>query len=581
VSRYTAEFGEGGAHGHCRDLLARAGLDSGVVLDLGSASGPLAEPVAELGFTYVGADVDRAAVDELSGRGFEAHLLDLRGDDDQLDAALATIVGDRPVAAVLLLDVIEHLVDPGPTLRAIARLGSPERRPLLVVSVPNVSHVDLGAKLLAGRWDLTEIGLLDETHVRFFNAERVAETLGSAGWRQVDEYDVVNPFSDQQFPPDAPVLRSGVPLRLLLERVRHDADPYGETYQFVRSFQQGPVLAEQGALVAVGSEADAEAGAETSTDGPFLTVVVRVRGSSDAAGEQPAVLRDLADQTLGDFEVVVSYADGAAGADQGHLPDALSQPVRDLKPEPDWRNGAIAEARGRYLAFVDDRTRLAPEFVATIHRLVGEMPGRVVQVGAVLVESAHAGDAGRSYAEATEAAPPVDLDPLDLVSMRPFGFVALAAHAVPREACVTTGVRFPSEQRLGAMTLFLLRCIELCGIARTDEAVSAVEATAVRTMADDLAYLRSELGSEPLMIPPGGGSHLLEMREAIARSAHDGIEQRLAATNEQLGAVSALLVQRDHELARVTAERDRLRATDDRRLRTRVRRRLARIARRI
>jgi hypothetical protein len=157
----------------------------------------------------------------------------------------------------------------------------------------------------------------------------------------------------------------------------------------------------------------------------------------------------------------------------------------------------------------------------------------------------------------------------------------LAAHAVPREACVTTGVRFPPEQRLGAMTLFLLRCIELCGIARTDEAVSGVEATAVRTMADDLAYLRSELGSEPLMIPPGGGSHLLEMREAVARSEQDGSEQRLAATNEQLGAVSALLVQRDHELARVTAERDALRAADDRRLRTRVRRRLGRIARRI
>jgi 2-polyprenyl-3-methyl-5-hydroxy-6-metoxy-1,4-benzoquinol methylase len=72
VSRYTAEFGAEGAHGHARDLLARAGLKSGVVLDLGSASGPLAEPIADLGFTYVGADVDRAAVDELASRGFEA-----------------------------------------------------------------------------------------------------------------------------------------------------------------------------------------------------------------------------------------------------------------------------------------------------------------------------------------------------------------------------------------------------------------------------------------------------------------------------------------------------------------------------
>jgi 2-polyprenyl-3-methyl-5-hydroxy-6-metoxy-1,4-benzoquinol methylase len=563
VSRYTAEFGAEGAHGHARDLLARAGLKSGVVLDLGSASGPLAEPIADLGFTYVGADVDRAAVDELASRGFEAHLLDLRGDDDELDAALAAIVGDRPVAAVLLLDVIEHLVDPGPTLRAVARLGSPEHRPLLVVSLPNVSHVDLGAKLLAGRWDLTKIGLLDDTHVRFFNAERMAETLAAAGWRQVDEHDVVNPFSDQQFPADAPVLRASVPLRQFLLRVRTSADPYGETYQFVRSFVQSPAAMEPPA---------GKPAAGGRSDGPFLSVVVRV----SAGGDESAVLRDLSDQTMSDFEVILSHADGA---DQAATAYEGSQPVRQLKPESDWRNGAIGTAEGRYVAFVDDRTRLAPGYVAELRRITEAMPSRVAQVGAVQIEHPRPGGEVRSYPHLVESATPVDLDPLDLVTAQPFGSVVLAAHAVPREACVTTGVRFPPEPRPGSATLFLLRCIELCGIVRSPEPVTAVEPVAVRAVADDLRYLRDGLGAAPLVIPPGAASSLLQMRDdlTVVVSKRDDLAAQLAAVQDQLGSLQALLLQRQEEIARLAADVDARRSILTRRLR----RRLARIARRI
>lgn len=570
MSRYTAEFGAEGAHGHCRDLLARAGLDRGVVLDLGCASGPLAEPVSELGFTYVGADVEQAAVEELAARGFEAHTLDLRGDDDELDAALAAIVGDRPVVAVLLLDVIEHLVDPGPTLRAIARLGSAERRPLLIVSIPNVSHVDVAAKLLAGRWDMTKIGLLDDTHVRFYTAARIAETMAATGWREVDAHDVVNPFSDQQFPADAPVLRSGVPLRQLLARVRTSADAFGETYQFVRSFEQGPVPSDPPV---------ARPSAAGEPSGPFVSVVVRVSG---APGGRAAVLRDLAEQTLPDFEVLLSHADGAEGADQAVVADRLAQPVRELKPEADWRNAAIAAAEGRYLAFVDDRTRLAPEFVATIHRLAEELPARVVQVGAYLVEHGSPADAERRYREVVDGLSPVDLDPLDLVSMQPLGSVVLAAHAVPREACVTTGVWFPPDPRLGSATLFLLRCIELCGIARTGTPVSAVEAGAVRSVADDLHYLQDELTTEPVVIPPGAAPFMLHMREVLAALVHerDDLAARLAVADEQIGVMSALLVQRQEEVARVTAELEASRGVVGRQL-ARVRRELGRVARRI
>jgi 2-polyprenyl-3-methyl-5-hydroxy-6-metoxy-1,4-benzoquinol methylase len=570
VSRYAAEFDETGAHGHSRDLLARAGLDGGVVLDLGCAAGTLAEPVTDLGFDYVGADFDRMALDELAARGFEAHPIDLRADDDGLDAALAAIVGDRRVVAVLLLDVIEHLVDPGPTLRAVARLGDADHRPLLVISVPNVSHVDIAAKLLAGRWDMTETGLLDDTHVRFFNEARVTATLAASGWREVDAFDVVNPFSDQQFPADAPVLRQGVPLRQLLQRIRRNADAYGETYQFVRSFEHS--------MAAPVEEAAAPAGDEAT--GPFLSVVLRVSGPGEGAA---ATLRDLAAQTLPDFEVLVTYDDGVDGADQAIAPDGLDGTLRVLKPEPDWRNGALAEAAGRYVVFLDDRTRVGPGYVQTVHRLAGEAPARVVQLGAHLIEHPAPDDPGRAYAELVEGLPSVDLDPLDIVNMRPFGAVVLAAHAVPREAFATAGVRFGAEPRRETDAAFLFRCVELCGIARTDDPVAAVEPRALRNVADDLHYLAETLGEEPLVLPPGAASFVLHLRAILAAVVpeRDDLAARLEAANDEIAALSELVAARQDELAGVTTEVVALEAASPWRIFRGMRRRLGRLVRRV
>ena len=48
----------------------------------------------------------------------------------------------------------------------LRRLADVHRAPL-VLSVPNVTHKDLALKLLIGRRDVTEAGLLDHTHVDF------------------------------------------------------------------------------------------------------------------------------------------------------------------------------------------------------------------------------------------------------------------------------------------------------------------------------------------------------------------------------------------------------------------------------
>ena len=56
-----------------------------------------------------------------------------------------------------------------------------------MVSIPNVAHGAIRLALLRGRWDYTDKGLLDRTHLRFFTAETVPADLLETAALAVDE----------------------------------------------------------------------------------------------------------------------------------------------------------------------------------------------------------------------------------------------------------------------------------------------------------------------------------------------------------------------------------------------------------
>jgi len=68
---------------------------------------------------------------------------------------------------ILVLDVLEHLVDPWKTVRMLRGLLRPSG--VLLASIPNAAHWNVSAPLfLRGRWEYADQGLLDRTHLRFF-----------------------------------------------------------------------------------------------------------------------------------------------------------------------------------------------------------------------------------------------------------------------------------------------------------------------------------------------------------------------------------------------------------------------------
>ena len=87
---------------------------------------------------------------------------------------------DQSFDAVIISEVLEHLIDPWAALKRIyplIKVGG-----LLYASSPNVAHMSVLKMLLRNRWDYADSGVLDWTHVRWFTTETYQEMIESSGF---------------------------------------------------------------------------------------------------------------------------------------------------------------------------------------------------------------------------------------------------------------------------------------------------------------------------------------------------------------------------------------------------------------
>jgi 2-polyprenyl-3-methyl-5-hydroxy-6-metoxy-1,4-benzoquinol methylase len=147
------------------------------VLECGCSNGFLSRLIAAHGGPrVVGIEREREAAGEARAHCDRVLELDLNGDD------WPEQVGER-FDLVTFGDVLEHLVDPVRTLRQASGLLDAGGR--VLVSLPNVVHWTVRAKVLLGRFDYQAGGILDVTHLRFFTRDSAAAMIRQAGYEVV------------------------------------------------------------------------------------------------------------------------------------------------------------------------------------------------------------------------------------------------------------------------------------------------------------------------------------------------------------------------------------------------------------
>jgi 2-polyprenyl-3-methyl-5-hydroxy-6-metoxy-1,4-benzoquinol methylase len=132
---------------------------------------------------YTGVEVHSEAADKARQKISEV----LVGDIEQLDLSWRPHSFD----ALILSEVLEHLVDPW---KVLCRLH-PYLKPgaLVFASSPNVSHHRVIRMLLKGEWNLTDDGIMDRTHLRWFTPGSFKALFEDTGY-QVVKLGPTSPF---------------------------------------------------------------------------------------------------------------------------------------------------------------------------------------------------------------------------------------------------------------------------------------------------------------------------------------------------------------------------------------------------
>lgn len=82
---------------------------------------------------------------------------------------------------ILLGDVLEHIDYPEKVLQALKKYLKPNG--FFVISMPNIAHYSIRFNLFFGKWEMTDSGILDRTHLRFYTAGSAKKMIESAGLR--------------------------------------------------------------------------------------------------------------------------------------------------------------------------------------------------------------------------------------------------------------------------------------------------------------------------------------------------------------------------------------------------------------
>ncbi|MBR2216333.1 MAG: methyltransferase domain-containing protein [Selenomonadaceae bacterium] len=85
---------------------------------------------------------------------------------------------------IIMGDVIEHLKEPQSALAKVRDMLKSDG--VLLTSIPNVAHISNIYNMLQGKWEYTNAGILDRTHLRFFTLNSIRKMFADIGFSIVE-----------------------------------------------------------------------------------------------------------------------------------------------------------------------------------------------------------------------------------------------------------------------------------------------------------------------------------------------------------------------------------------------------------
>ena len=144
------------------------------VLEFGCSTGYVSKLMRDRACTVTGIEIDGDAAE--SARKFCERVI--VGDIEEL--GIRKLFSEERFDVALFGDVLEHLKDPKAVLLVAKDLL--KKGGFIVLSVPNIAHWSIKLNLLLGKFDYQDMGILDDTHLRFFTRSSITHLLESCGY---------------------------------------------------------------------------------------------------------------------------------------------------------------------------------------------------------------------------------------------------------------------------------------------------------------------------------------------------------------------------------------------------------------
>lgn len=122
--------------------------------------------------TYCGVELFPSAADKAKDRISEVVL----GNVEEIDL----LWPGEHFDVLILSEILERLVDPWTVLKKLHPLLKPGAR--VFSSSPNAANHRIIRMLMRGEWNLTDMGLMDRTHLRWFTARSYRDLFESCGY---------------------------------------------------------------------------------------------------------------------------------------------------------------------------------------------------------------------------------------------------------------------------------------------------------------------------------------------------------------------------------------------------------------
>ena len=144
------------------------------VLEFGCSTGYVSKILKERGCAVTGIEIDEEAA-----KTAEAYCERvIVGDIETIDYNKQ--LSNEKFDVALFGDILEHLKNPKTILLKVKDFL--KEKGYIVISIPNIAHWSTRLDLLCGKFDYQELGILDDTHLRFFTKISIINLLESCGY---------------------------------------------------------------------------------------------------------------------------------------------------------------------------------------------------------------------------------------------------------------------------------------------------------------------------------------------------------------------------------------------------------------